>query len=873
MYEAVERALSRVAARFVAVAQRRPACVLVAALVATLASAVLGVTRLRVDNDPDRMTSPELPFRRTNARLETRFPQLVDNLVVLVEADRAEDARQAAEELASLLARDAAHVSSVFLPGADPFFEEHGLWYADADQLTWLAEEFERAAPLLLELERQPHIATLAGAAVAGSAGEEEWLDALDASALWLEALGRSLEENLAGRSRPVPWRDLLLPAPPIEPPNPQALFVQPTRDFLGFGPAEQAIAAVRAHAGGLEARDGLRVRVTGDVAVLTDEMSMIRWQVLAASLASLVLVTLVLIVTLRSFRLFLATLATLLMGLSWTAGFAALAVGHLNILTTAFAVLYVGLGVDFGIHFGLGFREQRARGRDPALAVSRSGSIVGSSLVVCALTTAIGFYAFVPTSYTGVAELGIISGSGIFLSLVATLTVYPALICLGLGRSQKLSQPDPSSVVLALPRLPLRRPRSVCALAAAAALASLVALPELRFDSDPLNVRDPRVESVQAMNEVLAASERSPWTVEILVDDAVGARALRPRLEALPEVDGVLMLDDFVPGEAEEKARLLDRARRVLEPASRAALAPRALDVSLAALAADVEASDADALVPGLDELRFALGKLHARRAAGDAPDAERLEADLFAGLRPALALLRERLASPPVTRESLPDSLAARYAAPDGAQRVEVFAQENLRTPGALERFADAVRTVRPDAGGAVVGTVEFGRAIMDALRTALVLAVAAIVALLLLLWRSVRFTAIALTPLLLGALFTAATSVALGLSLNFANVIVLPLILGIGVDSGIHLVHRHRLRLPLDADVLRTSTARAVFFSALTSMASFATLGFASHRGMASLAHLLTLGLAMMLICNLVVLPALLTWLDPPERGSAP
>jgi predicted RND superfamily exporter protein len=144
---------------------------------------------------------------------------------------------------------------------------------------------------------------------------------------------------------------------------------------------------------------------------------------------------------------------------------------------------------------------------------------------------------------------------------------------------------------------------------------------------------------------------------------------------------------------------------------------------------------------------------------------------------------------------------------------------------------------------------------------------------VALLLLLWRSVRFTAIALTPLLLGALFTAATSVALGLSLNFANVIVLPLILGIGVDSGIHLVHRHRLRLPLDADVLRTSTARAVFFSALTSMASFATLGFASHRGMASLAHLLTLGLALMLVCNLVVLPALLTWLDPPEGGSAP
>ena len=289
--------------------------------------------------------------------------------------------------------------------------------------------------------------------------------------------------------------------------------------------------------------------------------------------------------------------------------------------------------------------------------------------------------------------------------------------------------------------------------------------------------------------------------------------------------------------------------------------------------VAASAELGDADELVPGFDALRLALGRLHERRAVGDAPHPERLDAELFAGLRPALALLRERLAAPPVTRQSLPDSLASRYAAADGTQRVEVFARENLRAPGALERFADAVRSVSPDAGGAVVGTVEFARAITGALRTALVLAVGAIVVLLLLLWRSLRFTAIALTPLLLGALFTAATSVAFGLPLNFANVIVLPLILGIGVDSGIHLVHRHRLRLPLDADVLRTSTARAVFFSALTSMASFATLGFASHRGMASLAQLLTIGLALMLVCNLVVLPALLTWLDPPERGSEP
>jgi len=204
----------------------------------------------------------------------------------------------------------------------------------------------------------------------------------------------------------------------------------------------------------------------------------------------------------------------------------------------------------------------------------------------------------------------------------------------------------------------------------------------------------------------------------------------------------------------------------------------------------------------------------------------------------------------------------LRQRYLAPDGRARVEVFASEDLTRPGALERFADAVTAVRPDAAGAAVGTVEFARAIVDALRQALGTATLAILALLLLLWRSPRDAAITLAPLLLGSLCIAAVTVLADLPFNFANVIVLPLLLGIGVDSGIHLVHRHRLHLAQDRDILHTSTARAVLFSAMTTLVSFLTLAFASHGGMSSLALLLTLGIALMLAANLIVLPALLT-----------
>ncbi len=870
MYETVERALGRVAALFVDTAQRRPVAVLVAALLLTALASLLAATRLVVDPDPDRMTSAELPFRKTKAALEENFPELVDNLVVLVEAANAADARLAAKQLASRLKADPKHVAAVFLPGADPFFEERGIWYVDEDTLAWAADDLERAAPLLAALQRDPSLATLASVVAAGLEGHEDWAESLDAGALWLEALARSLEGGLSGEARPVPWQDLLVPAPPIEEANPQTLFVLPSPEFVGFGPAVEAIRAVRAVAATLEPHEGLRVRVTGDVAIGTEEMSMIRWQVVAASFASLILVTIVLRVTLRSFRLFLATLATLVMGLAWTAGFAAVAVGRLNALTMAFAVLYIGLGVDFGIHFALGFREQRGRGAEPADALHASGSIVGSSLGICALTTAIGFFAFIPTSYTGVAELGIISGTGIFLSLLATLTVYPALIHLGLGKSRKLARVDPQSLSIALPSFPVRHPRPVLAVVALAALAALAALPQLRFDDDPLNVRDPRVESVQALNDMLERSEISPWTVEFLIDEAE-LPAVRARLEELPEVGHVVSLDSFVPDDVEAKAVALRRATHALDPVSAPNPAGAAgLDAALARVRAATQAAAGDSeFTPGVDALAFALGRL---AGAGDARDTRGLEADLFGDLVPALADLRAKVSAPPITRDSLPESLVARYLARDGRLRAEVFAEGPLREPGAQARFADAVRSVRPEAGGPAVATVEFARAITGSLREAFGLALGVIALLLFLLWRSLRWTALALAPLLLGTLFTAAVAVWIGLPLNFANVIVLPLLLGIGVDSGIHLVHRWRLGLSGDVDILHTSTARAVFFSALTSIASFSTLGFASHRGMASLAHLLTLGLTLMLVCNLVVLPALLVWGDR-GRGQRP
>jgi hopanoid biosynthesis associated RND transporter like protein HpnN len=525
-----------------------------------------------------------------------------------------------------------------------------------------------------------------------------------------------------------------------------------------------------------------------------------------------------------------------------------------------------------------MGYLEGRRRSEPTDEALRLTGQRVGSSLLFCTLSTAVGFFAFIPTSYAGVAELGIISGTGIFLSLLATLTLYPAFIELGMGESEKLLTSRLARMQLALPTFPIRRPRSVCAVAFLVTLASLAALPMVQFDMNPQSVRDSRVESVQALEELLGNGEISAWTIEFLLDDREAAEAAVTRLEALPEVRRVHSPDGFLPADQAAKLALFERMRGALAaspndgslesgrvPGLSLQQAIASYGAMLGARSARGVASDAP-LSAEIARLRIALDEL-ARKLAVDtaALDLAALDRAVVGGLTPTLAGLQHALPARELTLSDLPESLTRRYLAPDGRVRVEVFSSLDLRERGGLEDFADAVESVQSAAGGPVVATVELGRAIIESLRQAFITALVVIAGLLLLLWRSPKYTIITLIPLLIGSVMTAAFTYLADMPFNFANVVVLPLLLGIGVDSGIHLVHRHRMGLFGADTILRTGTAQAVFFSALTTIVSFSTLGFSNHLGIASFAQLLTVGIGFMLAANLLVLPAILEGLE--------
>lgn len=834
----------------------------------TVGLALYTARHLGVNTDTSSLVSQDLEYRRVYNAYQRAFPGGANELVVVIEGVTPDIAERALKALAAELATDSATFESVYAPGSGPFFDRHGLLYLPLDSLQALSDRLEGSSDLLRGLDARP---TLDGL-----------VEALDAAGDRVPILGLLTASAFAaseGRFEPVPWSVLLTGHAPAPEDRRRILTLRPRLSFENAIPGREALERVREAARrlGLTERAGVRVRLTGSVAIEAEELVTAISGVRRAGLLALVSVALILFLALRSARLILAALGTLVVGLVITGAFAAVAVGALNLISVAFTVLYIGLGIDYGIHLSLRYRARRAEGLDSGDALDAAVSQVGPSLALSALTTAACFYAFIPTDFTGVSELGLIGGTGMFVSFFVTLTVLPALLTVFPLRQVA----DSDGGERGLPGLGafVRRWRgAILGGSALATLAALALLPGAEFDHNPLNLRDPDSESVVAYRALLADPVARPLSISVLRTDSASIARVADAVRPLDVVGGTRSIFDFVPAEQTPKLAILAHLGGRLGTSGtddRASADPSASGPALVRLR--------DALSAyrwrGTAEERTAARRLFhvllgwERRIEGW-PEAERpaharaLEAAFLGALKGQVSRLRGAALAGPVTLESLPRDLRDRWVGRDGRYRVEILPSEPLVTNERLWRFVDSVRDVIPDATGQAVSELETGRVAAAAFRSGLLWAGLATVILLLGLLRNLRVVALVVGPLVLAAIWTAGLMSWLDLPFNFANVIALPLLLGIGVDNGIHMVHHAIIAPPgRTSDPMAASTSRAVLFATLTTMASFGNLAFATHVGMASMGKLLTIGMTCVLIATLVVLPALLvSWVRP-------
>lgn len=851
----------RALVRWIAVVRRVAWLVVLLAILATAGGLNYTANNIGINTSISDLISDKLPYRQNDRALDAAFPQNVRTLSVVVEAESAELAETAAEALALRLRNDTTHFNSVLYPEADAFFRQNGLLYLDVDELESLSDRLAEAQPMLASLNEDPSIRGLAE--ILRLAIEEANAEFADAVAPALEKIADTVERVAAGRPAMLSWRSLMAGEGDLAPEDRRKfIVVQPVLDFASLEPSAAPIQAVKSAAAslGLDADKGYRVRVTGSPAMHDDELKSVRDGMGLVGILSAALVFTLLILGLRSLRLVLATLTTLILGLIWTGAFATFAIGELNLISVAFAVLFIGLSVDFGIHFALRYREAVNDGADNGAALEEAAGSVGKALMLSALAAAIGFLSFLPTSYRGVSELGTISAGGMVIALFANLTVLPALLTLLPIRPDRQpgTRQSVSPLGSQLQGFVERRARPILAGSLMLGLAALIALPFAQFDNDPLNLRDPESESVATLLDLLEDPRVQPYDVSVLTADLDAADALAAQLDPVPEVESTVTPRDLVPKNQDDKLIVIEDMAIFLAPLWFAAEGPTQpnLDEQRAAVTA-LQATLGKAegtLAANAARLQTALAALD------DSPGTlATLQEALLSGLPRRLDFLSEALTAEPVALDDIPAVLLGRSLAADGQAVVQVVPAEDLRDPAARQRFVTAVMAVAPKAVGAPVDITAGGQAVVDAFREAALYAFVLIVLLLFATLRRPLDIVMILGPLLLAALLTVAATVIFDRPFNFANVIVLPLLLGLGVAFGIQIVLRERG--DSGGRLMQTSTPRAVIFSALTTIGSFCALALSSHRGTASMGELLTIAITLTLVCTLIVLPALL------------
>jgi hopanoid biosynthesis associated RND transporter like protein HpnN len=861
-------------ARWSYISYRYSAWVILIAVLVTAACGLYVSRNLGMNTDTTDMLSEDLPFRVNMTHYSETFPQDIDTLLLVLDAPTPEQAYTFTARLAARLSKDHENYYSVYSPNVDDFFSRNGLLYESIPELEVITDRLAAAQPLMALIAKEPTLATFAS--VLTNAVDELRKGRTMELQPVLRAVSATLDARLSGSPRELSWQSLF-DAKPQKKSYQELIVVKPRLHYDELFPAEQSIAALHAAAKdiGITEDSPVRLRITGEVALSHEELTSSLQGMEVAGIVTFVLVGIVLYFAMRTPGLIFAVLICLSMGLLLTAAFATAAVGHLNLISIAFAVLYIGLGADFAIHFLLRHQELTEKGEPPAEAIYDAGGDAGAALAACTITNAIGFYAFIPTDYSGVAELGIISGTGMVISLFVTLTIGPALLRYFPKRPS--SAPIKTVSVGRVLELSLKWHKLTYALTLILAVVALAALPQVRFDYNLLNLQDPKGKALQTFRELLADAEHSPWQAVALADSPTEAQRLAQRLAALPEVSKVVTMLDFIPEDQQEKLFLIEELALTMGPIafsapsgghrSEAASIRQREELNKLATALDgfIATDPGHPASMAARSLKSSLDALFTR--LDSAPPAEKqdllrsVENDLLATLPQALDRLRMATEASPFEEKDLPSSLTSHWRSQSGEYRVAVYPAEDINDNQALRRFVDAVQEVAPQATGAPMVTLEAGDAVVHAFIQAFSLALLGITIALLILLRSVKYSLLVLAPLLLSSLFTAAFTVLLDIPFNFANVIALPLLLGIGIDSSLHMVHRSLNNELVSEILIHTSTARAIFYSALTALVDFASLMFSPHQGTASMGVLLTVGLALTLICTLVILPVLL------------
>ena len=772
----------------------------------------------------------------------------------------------------------------------------HGLWLAPPRQVSEAAASISARPDLLARLAAVSDLAALnaelsallrdASAAVGAAAGAGEGKAVLDALTALLRFQSRWLDDPALASAELVdrlPWNGPAAGYLASHDGSMLFLLVSPRDRADGLSVRRDLLGALAARAEEVGAqRAGVRVAFTGQPAIVVEEMDTVRRDTLRTSVVAVLGVTLLTFFVFRWRTHAVLVLLALGCGIAWAFGAVWLEFGYLNMITSSFISTLVGVGVAYGIHPVSEYELEGAHTRDPLSTLRQAFHRTGAAVTVAALTTAAAFFSIRLMRFRGFGELGIVAGVGVLLCLAAAMITLPAILAVhGLYRQRRRETGTRGRA--AVDRFWVERfagrvcrfPRTVTVAALLLTAVAGWAASGIGFDTDILALLPRDAESLRLQRVMVLESDLTPLYNIVVAENVDELHSMRRAALDEPTIARFDSALRFLPEDPHASAAAVDAARRALNGLSIAATTTPLAAEPLARALSDLEAALADAaddafvaghgdVVGSLEEARAAAAQARGKAAAADAARVAEwnvAQEELFAVARDAAQRLDDALTTDAPDVAKLPPTLRGRFFTASGRPLGFLMPQGNVFDAEYLDAYVAASRRVSPEATGFPVVFDKMAARITGGFYRAVALGAALVVLILLLDYRSPRDAALALIPLGVGVVWMMGGMRLVGISFNFANLVAVPLIIGVGIDNGVHVIHRVRLEGREGMDVVLRHTGRAILIASLTTMIGFGSLALAAHRGIASLGIVLLLGVGACLITSTVVLPNLL------------
>ena len=841
--------------------------VLITAAILAIFSGYYAATHFAINTNTNDFLSPNLPWRQRLEELDKAFPQGLDQILVVIDAATPELAESASARLFNKLEPEHELFEFINRPDGGPYFQRNALLFLPTPEVARTTEGLLRAQPFLAALAADPSTRGVMDAFSYVNRGVRAKAGTYDDFDRPIVALSDALNAVLSGQHTFFSWRQLFSG----EKPDPRELrrfiITKPVLDSAALQPGRVPSDFIRQSAQdlGLTPANGVTVRLTGTVPLADEEFSTVEEGFGLNGTITALVVLLIIWLALKSVKIVFAVALTVAVGLAITAAAGLWMVGALNLISVAFAVLFVGIGADFGIQFSVRYRSERHKEPDFRKALERAAAKAGRPLALAAAATTAGFYSFLPTDYRGVSQLGLIAGTGMIIAFLASVTLLPALLTLLRPPAERdsvgFSFLAPIDDFIAAHR------RAVVIGTLAVVLIGTPLLRHLHFDFNPLNLRSQKVESVATLLDLEKDPSTDPNSISILTPSLDAADSLVARLQASPEAAQVLTLKSFVPVDQEQKLPLIERAASVLlpvfDPQRRRDAPTREEEIAAMEKAATQFSTTAEHETgKGAEDARKLAGLI---RALATAPQEKRdaARALFLQGLETMLDSMHNALQARQTELADIPEIVRSDWVSADGQARISIAPKGDVNDNATMTRFVKAVESIAPNATGEPVAVQESGVTIVHAFIEAGLWALASISILLYLVLRRVSDVLLTLVPLLLAGLVTLEITVLIDMPLNFANIIAMPLMLGLGVAFKIYFVMAWRGGT---TNLLQSSLTRAVFFSAMTTATAFGSLWLSNHPGTSSMGKLLALSLVCTLAAAILFQPALM---GPPRE----